>query len=148
LNKRHLISAGGVVFRVDNDNPIFLLLGFKRRIIWCLPKGIIEEGETEFEAAEREVKEETGLKDVNLLNKIGDIHYNFWSRGRNFDKTVHFYLFETRQKETMVGEEHDMYAWYGYERALDVLTYRNERDILKKGYEIAKKYIQDSNLTN
>ena len=132
------------MFRVDNDKPIFLLLGFKKRNIWCLPKGIIEEGESDFEAAEREVKEETGLKNLNLLNKIGDIHYNFWSEGRNFDKTVHFYLFETRQKETMVGDEHDLYAWYSFERALDMLTYRNEKEIIKKGCEIAKKYMRNS----
>ena len=144
MSKKHLVSAGGAVFRVDDSRPIFLLLGFRRRNAWCLPKGIIEEGETEVEAAKREVMEETGLKDLSLIKKIGNIHYNFWSRGRNLDKTVHFYLFETRQRETTVGEEHDMYAWFSFERALEALTYRNEREILKKGLKIATKHIQSS----
>jgi 8-oxo-dGTP pyrophosphatase MutT (NUDIX family) len=142
LNKKHLVSAGGVVFRVDGGKPIFLLLGFRRRKAWCLPKGIIEEGETEVGAAKREVMEETGLKNLELIDKIGTIHYSFWSRGRNLEKTVHFYLFETRQKETTVGEEHDVYAWFTFERALDALSYRNEREMLKQGREAAAKYIQ------
>jgi 8-oxo-dGTP pyrophosphatase MutT (NUDIX family) len=141
--KKHLVSAGGLVFRIEGNRPIFLLLGFKRRNTWCLPKGLIEEGETEVEAAKREVMEETGLKTLSLIDKIGEIHYNFWSKGKSFDKTVHFYLFETNQRETIVGEEHDMYAWFSYERAMEALSYRNEREILRKGFEIVAKRIKE-----
>ncbi|MEM2902479.1 MAG: NUDIX hydrolase [Candidatus Bathyarchaeia archaeon] len=144
LVKKRLISAGGLVFRIEEGRPIFLLLGFRKRNTWCLPKGLIEEGETEVEAAMREVMEETGLKNLSLIDKIGDIHYSFWSKGRNFDKTVHFYLFETSQRETTVGEEHDMYAWFSYERAMEALSYRNEREILKRGFEIAAKRIKET----
>ena len=38
-------SAGGVVYRWDVDKPLFLLLASNKRGVWCLPKGLIEEGE-------------------------------------------------------------------------------------------------------
>jgi len=68
------VSAGGVVYRAEKEKPLFLLIGFKRRNIWCLPKGLIESGESELDAAQREVKEETGLDVetyVSIYNAMG-----------------------------------------------------------------------------
>src|SRR6266567_4470533 len=59
-------SAGGVVYRWDKDNPLFLLLASNKRGVWCLPKGLIEEGEDEVTTAMREVREETGVSRVKL----------------------------------------------------------------------------------
>jgi 8-oxo-dGTP pyrophosphatase MutT (NUDIX family) len=138
MNPERLVSSGGVVFRKSNSQVFYLLLGFKRRNIWCLPKGLIEPGESEIDAATREVREETGVNSLELVDKIGVIRYQFGYRDKRFDKTVHFFLFETDQVETTVGTEHDMYSWLPYDKAILALSYPNERDILEKANEMMK----------
>ncbi len=135
------VSAGGVVFRAENGAPIFLLIGFKKRNIWCLPKGLIEEDESEIDAAQREVREETGITRLDLIGKIGSIHYQFWIKEGIIDKTVHFYLFETDQVQTTVGEEHDIYSWFNYRQAVESLSYKNEQEILKEAFKMAQEEI-------
>jgi 8-oxo-dGTP pyrophosphatase MutT (NUDIX family) len=138
MNPERLVSSGGVVFRKSSSQVFYLLLGFKRRNIWCLPKGLIEPGESEIDAATREVREETGVNSLKLVDKIGVIRYQFGYRDKRFDKTVHFFLFETDQVETTVGTEHDMYSWLPYDKAILALSYPNERDILEKANEMMK----------
>lgn len=138
MNPERLVSSGGVVFRKSSSQVFYLLLGFKRRNIWCLPKGLIEPGESEIDAATREVREETGVNSLKLVDKIGVIRYQFGYRDKRFDKTVHFFLFETDQVETTVGTEHDMYSWLPYDKAILALSYPNERDILEKASEMMK----------
>ena len=138
MNPERLISSGGVVFRKSNSQVFYLLLGFKRRNIWCLPKGLIEPGESDIDAATREVREETGVNSLKLVDKIGVIRYQFGYRDKRFDKTVHFFLFETDQVETTVGTEHDMYSWLPYDKAILALSYPNERDMLEKANEMIK----------
>jgi 8-oxo-dGTP pyrophosphatase MutT (NUDIX family) len=138
-----LVSSGGVVFRRSGSEVFYLLLGFRKRRIWCLPKGLIEHGETEMEAAKREVMEETGLKSLKLIEKIGTIQYKFGYRERRFDKTVHFFLFETHQVETTVGTEHDVYMWLPYEKAIQAMSYPNEREILEKAHLMVKTLVEE-----
>ena len=125
-------SSGGVVYRWENGNPLFLLLASNKRGVWCLPKGLIEQDEDEVTAAMREVREETGVSRVKLRGKVGVIKYQFGFRAKTFDKTVHFYLFETDQADAKVGTEHDAMEWMPYERALDTISYPNEKEMLSK----------------
>src|SRR5712692_9533066 len=104
-------SSGGVVYRWENGKPLFLLLASNKRGVWCLPKGLIEQDEDEVTAAMREVREETGVSRVKLRGKVGLIRYQFGFRAKTFDKTVHFYLFETDQADAKVGTEHDSMEW-------------------------------------
>ena len=129
-----VISSGGVVYRVENNIPLFLLLTSNKRGIWCLPKGLIEENEDEVTTAMREVREETGVSRVKLRGKVGQIKYQFGFRAKTFDKTVHFFLFETDQADAKVGTEHDAMEWMPYEKALQTLSYPNEKDMLSKAW--------------
>jgi len=129
-----VISSGGVVYRVENTIPLFLLLTSNKRGIWCLPKGLIEENEDEVTTAMREVREETGVSRVKLRGKVGQIKYQFGFRAKTFDKTVHFFLFETDQADAKVGTEHDAMEWMPYEKALQTLSYPNEKDMLTKAW--------------
>src|SRR5207249_1732772 len=83
-----VISSGGVVYRWENGNPLFLLLGSNKRGVRCLPKGLIEEDEDEVTTAMREVREETGVSRVKLRGKVGQIKYQFGYRAKTFDMTV------------------------------------------------------------
>ncbi len=125
-------SAGGVVYRWDQDKSLFLLLGSNRRGVRCLPKGLIEEDEDEVTAAMREVREETGVSRVKLRGKVGMIKYQFGFHFKTYDKTVHFFLFETDQGDTKVGSEHDFMEWLPYDTALEALSYPNEKEMLTK----------------
>src|SRR6059036_3342686 len=131
-----VISSGGVVYRVENGIPLFLLLTSNKRGIWCLPKGLIEENEDEVTTAMREVREETGVSRVKLRGKVGQIKYQFGFRAKTFDKTVHFFLFETDQADAKVGTEHDAMEWLPYDEALHTLSYPNEKEMLTKAWNI------------
>jgi len=124
-----VVSSGGVIFRVSDGG--FEVALISRGRVWCLPKGLIEKGETAEETALREVKEETGLEG-EIREKIGEINYNFF-RGKRILKTVHFFLIK------YVGgsiRDHDFEAdrvkWFPVPEALRVLTYVNERKIMRK----------------
>src|SRR5215471_18404479 len=127
-------SSGGVVYRWDNSVPLFLLLGSNKRGVRCLPKGLIEENEDEVTTAMREVREETGVSRVKLKGKVGQIKYQFGYRAKTFDKTVHFFLFETDQADAKVGTEHDFMEWMPYEQAIQSLSYPNEKEMLTKAW--------------
>ena len=132
----NVVSSGGVVYRWDKDKALFLLLGSEKRGTWCLPKGLIEPDEDEVTTAIREVREETGVSRVKIKGKIGLIRYQFGYRAKTFDKTVHFFLFETDQADSKVGSEHDFMEWMPFEKALDTLSYPNEKEVLSKAKEM------------
>ncbi len=129
-------SAGGVVYRWDHEKPLFLLLASNKRGVWCLPKGLIEPDEDEVITAMREVREETGVSRVKIKGKVGAIKYQFGFRARTFDKTVHFFLFETDQADSKVGTEHDAMEWMLYEKALGSLSYPSEKEMLTKAWSM------------
>src|SRR5256886_12002814 len=133
-----VISSGGVVYRVENGIPLFLLLTSNKRGIWCLPKGLIEENEDEVTTAMREVREETGVSRVKLRGKVGQIKYQFGFRAKTFDKTVHFFLFETDQSDAQVGTAHDAMEWVPYEKALKGVADPNEEDMVTKAWSMIK----------
>ena len=93
----HETSAGGLV--IDNiDRPreeqVAALIGRvdrRGRMLWSLPKGHIELGETAEQTAIREVAEETGIQG-SVLAALGRIDYWFVTDGRRVHKTVHHYL--------------------------------------------------------
>ena len=141
MKSQRVISSGGVIFRTVNSQ--FEVALISRGKIWCLPKGLIEMGETAEETALREVKEETGLEG-EIVNRIGEISYVFFKRKRYF-KMVHFYLIRHIGGSISNHDfEADRVKWFPISEALKILTYPNERKILKKAEKILKT---ESNLT-
>jgi len=141
LKSQRVISSGGVIFRTVNSQ--FEVALISRGKVWCLPKGLIEMGETAEETALREVREETGLEG-EIVNRIGEISYVFFKRKRYF-KMVHFYLIRHIGGSISNHDfEADRVKWFPISEAFKILTYPNERKILKKAEKILKT---ESNLT-
>jgi ADP-ribose pyrophosphatase YjhB (NUDIX family) len=87
-------SAGGLVLDRLGSGARGALIGRldrRGRLLWSLPKGHVEPGETETQTAVREVAEETGISG-RVIGKLGTIDFWFVAEGRRVHKTVHHYL--------------------------------------------------------
>ncbi len=71
-------TAGGIVFRRSKDGKdIEFLLIQDAKDRWTIPKGHIEEGEESKQTAEREIREETGLQEMQILQWLGKINFRY-----------------------------------------------------------------------
>ena len=126
-------SAGGVVFRMAEGAPLFLLIRDSYRN-WGFPKGHLEAGEQPEGAAVREVSEETGLSDLSLRGLIDTIDWHFRFRGRLIHKICHFFLMETAEFSTSPQRAEGITAcrWLSFDEAEELISYANARDVLRK----------------
>lgn len=103
-------------------------------MIWCLPKGHIEKGESLKRTALREVREETGISG-EALSSLGSIRYSFFDleSKRRISKSVHFFLI---QYHTGKLADHDNEVedarWFQISKALKCVEYPSEYKVLKK----------------
>lgn len=130
-------SAGGVVYRLEDGAPLFLLIR-DSYANWGFPKGHLEAGERADEAALREVREETGLAELELRGTIDTIDWYFRFRGRLIHKACHFFLMETTQSETAPQSAEGITAcqWIGYDQARDAISYANARAVLRHAQQM------------
>jgi 8-oxo-dGTP diphosphatase len=131
------VSAGGVIFRKINSSIEIALVAVKDGKVWCIPKGIIDKGESPEVTAVREVSEETGLQG-RIIDKIGDINYWYYIKEERARcrKTVHFFLIEYESGDTSKHDfEVDMVSWFPIEDALKKASYKREREIIEKARE-------------
>lgn len=124
-------SAGGVVYRMHDGVPLFLLIRDSYRN-WGFPKGHLEENEPPDAAAVREVREETGLDEIELDGAIDTIDWYFRFRGRLVHKVCHFYLMHTTTMTTVPQRAEGITAcrWARFEEATQLVSYVNARDVL------------------
>lgn len=132
-------SAGGVVFRRAGTGVRYLLIRDSYRK-WGLPKGHLEPGEAPAAAARREVTEETGLAELELLGPIRVIDWFFRFRGRTIHKFCHFFLFESRAGDAVPQAEEGITAceWRDYDDALGTISYDNARGVLRRAAEMVR----------
>ena len=122
-------SAGGVV--VD-DRGQFLLIrasDLRNRPVWTLPKGTLAPGETNEQAALREVCEETGYR-CQVVRELEVVTYWFQRGGRRIKKTVCWYLMHPLEKVGDHDHEVDEVAWADRAEALRRLRYDSDRHLL------------------
>jgi len=129
------ISAGAVIFRKVNEEPIYLLLHYGSGH-WDFVKGHIEKGETEKQTVIRETEEETGITDLKFIDGFRERIKYFFHRGKKVVyKEVIFYLAETKKKEIHLSFEHIGYIWLPYKDAINQLTFENAKNVLKKAHK-------------
>ena len=133
-------SAGAVVFMRATDPPripVYLLLQYAAGH-WGFPKGHVEAGESDVEAAQREIEEETGIPMHAQTFHFGFLEGNDYSfhRGRErVDKEVVMYLVETGEEQVRLSHEHRDFAWLPFPDAEARLTFDNTRIVLRRAHE-------------
>jgi ADP-ribose pyrophosphatase YjhB (NUDIX family) len=138
-------SAGGLVVSgmdAPDGELLAALIGRvdrRGRMMWSLPKGHIETGETAEQTAVREVAEETGIKG-NVVAPLGKIDYWFVSEGKRIHKTVHHYLMRSTGGELSDADyEVAEVAWVPITDLPRRLTYSDERRLAR----VAESVIAD-----
>ena len=126
-------SAGVIVY----NNGEYLLLHYISGH-WDFPKGHLEKGETDKQAAIRELKEETGIEDIFFVKNFEEKIEYFFRRGNDLvKKEVTFFLVETRtEKITLSQKEHQGYEWLRCQEARQRVTFNNAREMLIKAQEL------------
>ena len=137
-------SAGAVIFSMKEIKSISYLLLQYSAGHWDFSKGNIEDSEDESQAACREIREETGIENVEFLDGFkGKVQYYYRREQKLVHKEVVFFLAKTDSQKVILSNEHIAYLWNDYDNALAKLTYKSAKDILVQAQNFLKvKYLQ------
>lgn len=138
-------TAGGVIFRRNpksKDIEILLIQDAKDR--WTIPKGHIEEGESAKDTAEREIREETGLQEMKVMNWLGKINFRYRRASSLVLMTTEIFLVKALGKTDELKPEEWMNGiqWFSAAEALDKIEYEDIGKIIL----LALKKIRQANL--
>ena len=133
-------SCGAVVFKKQKDGSAKYLILHYGAGHWDFPKGKQEKNEKEEQTVLREIKEETGLEDVELIDGFKEaVKYFYKKEEETIFKEVIFFMAESRTDEVILSFEHIGYAWLSYEHAFKKLTFNNAKELLRKANQFLYK---------
>lgn len=137
-------TAGGVIFRhaLDGELQILLIQDAKNR--WTIPKGHIEEGETAQETALREIGEEAGIHEAEVICWLGKIHFRYRRLSTLVLMTTQIYLVKAKGDTDNIKKEEWMNGikWLPFDTALDKIEYED----IGKLMLLARKRIRERKL--
>ena len=121
------VSAGGVVYRRNKKGEVEILMIQDSKDRWAVPKGKLDKGESLRQAAEREIREETGLKEMHVKDWLGKVDFKFRRRNSLVLKTMHVFLVEAKGKTDDLKEEDVEWIrkaqWFSALDAFDQIEY-------------------------
>lgn len=128
-------SCGALVYRKKQNGIELLLLKHRFGGHWSFPKGHVEHGETEFQTALREVKEETGL-DVSLREGFRQ-SVEYFPKPNIKKEVVYFLGYAENDNVEKQDEEISEICWVKLEDAHKSVTFRNDKNLISH----AKKFL-------
>jgi 8-oxo-dGTP pyrophosphatase MutT (NUDIX family) len=141
-------SCGAVIYKIENANPIFLLVKSAKSGNWGLPKGHMEKGETEKETAVREIFEETGIKQLKFDDNFRqeDVYIidneETTKLGYKIEKHVVYFFALSAGNEILEYDKKEISGsrWVNFQKAKELLLFHNSKEILSLAY---KKIIEE-----
>lgn len=124
----HETTSGGIVFRRSGKTggvEILLIKDAKNR--WTIPKGHVEEGEEPKETAEREIREETGLQEMKVMNWLGKVNFRYRRNHTLVLMTMHIYLVQGLGNTDRLHPEDWLsdIQWLPSAEAVDAIAYED-----------------------
>jgi ADP-ribose pyrophosphatase YjhB (NUDIX family) len=124
----HETTSGGIIFRRSaKTSQVEVLLIQDARNRWTIPKGHVEPNEEPRQTAEREIREETGLKDMKVLNWLGKVNFRYRRNQTLVLMTMHIYLVQgLGDTDTLKPEDwlNDI-RWMPANEAVDAIEYED-----------------------
>ena len=131
--------AGGVVFYQD---AVFLLRNEKGE--WVLPKGVQRGNARLKDVAEERVRSETGVN-AEMIEAAGETNYEFYSVTRRapVNNRVMWYVMRAKDETFRIAFEQGFTdgGWYPVGSALDMVTYTQDKSLLRLAFEKYKSYM-------
>jgi len=139
-------SAGAVVYRITDAGELsYLLLQPAPGKPWGFPKGKIDAGESEQQAARREIAEEAGLSQVDLDPEFRRLVHYTYHRGRLLvKKDVVYFLARVTTSEIRISWEHVAFCWASYDEAMTQVVYENAHETLRDAHAYLVQQLQSS----
>jgi len=129
-------TAGGIVFRRNGEtNVVEILLIQDAKNRWTIPKGHIEEGEAAKDTAEREIREETGLNELKVMQWLGKINFRYRRQQSLVLMTTEIFLVQAGGETNKLKPEDWMNGieWFPANTALDKIEYDDIGKIILLG---------------
>ena len=123
------ITAGGIIINEYNE----VVIVNQNHDSWSLPKGHVEDNETVLETAKREIYEETGLSDIELIKELGSYERYRISLDGDDDltelKVIYMFLFKTKKQKLIPIDPNNPEAmWIKPKDVSNYLTHQKDKD--------------------
>lgn len=134
------VSAGFVVFRVNGGGREYLLLQNSSSKFWDFPKGKVDRGETLEQAARRELMEEAGIAQIDVVPEFeARISYSYRLKGNLVEKEVVMFLGESRgDGDVRLSWEHSDFRWVPFDEGARLL-YDKKVSVLQRAEDFLSK---------
>ncbi|MDR1474096.1 MAG: NUDIX domain-containing protein [Endomicrobium sp.] len=135
-------SCGAVIYKMQGESPLFLLVNSKRNNRWGFPKGHVENRESEIETAKREIFEETGIKKIEFIENFRQ--ENVYLINGSIDKTkgnlvekhsIYFLALALEDALSLDENEISKLEWLDIKKAKELLSFDYQKRIIKLAYD-------------